>query len=117
MKSVEESNNLSEVEKPDIPPPKKRGKKTDEHHELLISFYEEYLEGMDEKQWANAIKRTGMSKAQINKYLWDAKNRIMSEDAEMKTKRGIIFEIKSTKTGKYLTRTKLAKNSKYPLKK
>lgn len=67
---------------------------------------------MDEKQWANAIKRTGMTKAQINKYLWDAKNRIMIEDADMKTKRGIIFEIKNTKTGKYITRTRLAKKSK-----
>lgn len=34
---------------PDIEPPKRRGKKNDDHHNLLISFYEMYLEGMDEK--------------------------------------------------------------------
>merc|ERR1712151_961941 len=104
---IEESKEVEQDAKPDIPPPKKRGKKTDDHHDLLISFYEQYLEGMDEKQWTAAIKRTGMSKAQINKYLWDAKNRIMTEDAEQKKSRGILFEIKNTKTGKYVTRTKL----------
>ena len=38
-----------------------------------MSLYDEFLEGMDEKQWDEATKKTGMSKAQINKYLWDVK--------------------------------------------
>jgi len=74
-----------------------------------MTFYEQYLEGMDEKQWTNAIKRTGMKKAQINKYLWDVQNRILSEDSEKKIERGIMFEIFNTKKGKYLTKIRLSK--------
>ena len=74
-----------------------------------MGFYEQYLEGMDENQWKNAVNRTGMSKAQINKYLWDIKDKTMARDAEMKRERGIIFEVFSTKTGKYRTPARLRK--------
>jgi len=74
-----------------------------------MTFYEQYLEGMDEKQWVNAIKRTGMKKAQINKYLWDVQNRILGEDLEKQKANGIVFDIFNTKTKKYLTRTRLSK--------
>ena len=78
---------------PDIEPPKRRGKKTDEHHSLLQSFYGQYLEGMNEQQWKEAMSRTGMTKPQINKYLWDQQERIYKEDAELKRQQGLIFEV------------------------
>jgi len=62
---------------------------------------------MDEKQWVHAVKRTGMSKAQVNKYLWDITKRTYKKDAEMKRERGIIFEVFNTKTGKYRTPARL----------
>jgi len=70
--------------KPVVAPPKARGRKNEKQMKLLETFYDEYLEGMDEKQWANAIKKTGMNKKQINKYLWDIKNRTFKADIEAK---------------------------------
>jgi len=64
---------------------------------------------MDEDQWAQAIKKTGMSKAQINKYLWDLKNRTFKNESIAKRQCGIIFEIYNTKTKKTLTSSYLKK--------
>ncbi len=58
---------------------------------------------MDEKQWIEATKRTGMNKAQINKYLWDLKNRNYRNEQIAKRQCGIIFEIYNTKTKKTVT--------------
>ena len=67
---------------------------------------------MDEKQWKEAIKRTGMKKAQINKYLWDIQDKCLAKDAEMKRDRGILFEVFNTKSGKYRTPARLVKSTK-----
>ena len=53
---------------------------------------------MDEKQWTEATKKTSMNKAQINKYLWDLKNRTFKNEQIAKRQCGIIFEIYNTKT-------------------
>jgi len=61
--------------KPLVAPPKARGRKNAPQMKLLDGWYERYAEGMDEKMWKKVIDETGMSKKQVNKYLWDIKNR------------------------------------------
>jgi len=88
----------SSTSKASIGAPLPGARKNKDQKKILKSYYNQYLEGMDEKQWTEATKKTSMNKAQINKYLWDLKNRTFKNEQIAKRQCGIIFEIYNTKT-------------------
>ena len=74
--------------------------------DLFIKNFQNYEGYWDDSKFSQLAKRAGLSKKQLNKWLWDRNKRV--KDALKKKKimyPGCIFQITNTESGKDLTPT------------
>lgn len=91
-------------------------RKSQELVNILMKHYQHYNGKWEPEMFNDLIKKTGYTKKQINKWMWDRKKKERDAlQAKKLSYPGLIFQIKNSRTGKDLTPsfTKLA--SKMPL--